>query len=326
MAAPLVLTCCVCAHLARTHAHKLAHKHARMPPWTRCAHKRPHPSERLTQPPLAFLLGRWDRVARSQSLVRPLSTLAGPAAATGGSRNLQGIFSVEGITFPPLTDFLPPLQDLKLPNIDGILKTAGMPTWEELNLPPLEQLLMPVGGMQGVQLPSLGEDVNMADDVFNSVLIQTLPAPLQKLANLDASKLKYNITALAQRYNVTLPASLSPVKLPTVPSGLPALNSLLKQAGPLLSAVGVNTTGLNLPNVTRIWALRNQRATLPPLALPKNLPSFEEVAGVITKAQKFLALAPKPDTLPSLEQVMTVVNALNKVATALQGTSKSASG
>lgn len=251
---------------------------------------------------------------------------AGPAAASAHGRNLQGVFNVQGITFPPITDFLPPLEDLKLPNISGILQAAGMPSWSDLKLPPIEQLLMPVGGPKGFQLPSLSEAMTEASDVFDSVLVQDLPAPLQKIANIDVTKLEYNISAIAARYNVSLPAALQPIKLPSVPAALPALNTLLKQAGPILAAVGVNTTGLNLPNITRIWADRNQRTTLPPLTLPKNLPSYTKLMSAVTKAQKFLALVDKSGNLPSLSQVMTVVNELNKVAATLQGASTAASG
>jgi hypothetical protein len=277
---------------------------------------------------------------------RPRSPVAGAAAsASGGARELQA-FTLPSVALPSLSAFVPELGDVKLLSVNEFLTKAGLPTWEQLGLPPLATLMKPIGGPTGLKLPSMAEVTTQANTVFRDVLTQLLPAPLQGLAKIDIAKVfpKLNATTAARaevgaaiaaathvnstlnalrrlnataaavnKVNARLPKFMQQKPLPTLPalpSGLPAFSTLLAD-------IGFNATALSSLNAAAIASKWNQPITLPSLKLPANatLPSLEQVLGAATKVSTLVSALPNNSdgSGTSLAELLALAKALNSV-------------
>jgi hypothetical protein len=279
------------------------------------------------------------------SLPSHAGSAAARAAGAGASRELQSI-TLPNVALPSLSAFVPELGDVKMLTVDQFLTKAGLPTWAQLGLPPLAELMKPVGGLQGVKLPSMAEVSTQADTVFRQVLTDLLPAPLQGLAKVNIAKVvpglnattiaraqvgaavatathlnstfttlrRLNATATAvNKVNARLPKFMRQAPLPTLPS----LPSGLPSFGALLSSFGLNATMLSGLNAAMIESKWNQPITLPPLKLPANttLPTLEQVLTVATKVSTLVSALPNNSdgSATSLAEMMAVAKAINSL-------------
>lgn len=251
-----------------------------------------------------------------------LALLAGTASASTGGRNLQQhMLQLPNLQMPPLEEFLPPLDQVNLPPLEEFLKKAGLPQWSELGLPPIQELLKPVGAGHGIRLPPLAEFAKQADQVMNQVVMEMLPPELKALVKVKLPKpkalqgiQKLNLTHIAESLNTTLPPALQNVKLPPLPDNLPPLDQLLRGV-----ASKLNLTVPAVLNLTNLKANADKPIVLPPLQLPKNMPPLEDILKGVQNAHKFLENMPKPDNMPSFDQILNVMEKVSALAGAAQG-------
>ncbi|GBF95563.1 hypothetical protein Rsub_08544 [Raphidocelis subcapitata] len=268
-------------------------------------------------------MARSSSMAAMASLLVVLALLAGCAtasalplpvgAAAPGRDLLASSSSVVPLQLPPISAFLPPTDALDFPTVDQFLAKVGLPSWEELGLPPISELMKPVGGPQGVQLPSLAEVATQANSTLAQVLADVtqdmVPASVQKFAKLSPIKLR---TVIAAAVAVGRFTNAPALRLPFIPERLPTLTQLLRAAH--VPGANATTTVLAQLNATNLAAVWDKPITVPALQLPAGLPSYEEALKAVTMAAKFLNALnalPEPGTLPSLVQVLKVVNAVH---------------
>jgi hypothetical protein len=156
----------------------------------------------------------------------PHTTTKGGAAAS--SRSLEAV-TLPTLALPALSEFLPPADMVKMMPLSDFLTKAGLPQWDELGLPPLSELLKPVGGPEGAKLPSMAQISNEANTVFQQVLATSLPPELQSLTKVAGAP-KINVTAAAKALNATaVTALINSLGLPGVNSAsLAALQSVVQ--------------------------------------------------------------------------------------------------
>lgn len=81
-----------------------------------------------------------------------------PLGSASASRELlQG--KLPKLDLPPITEFLPPLESTNLMPLNAFLNKTGLPSWDELGLPPISELMRPVGGPRPImaKFPSRAE-------------------------------------------------------------------------------------------------------------------------------------------------------------------------
>ena len=215
---------------------------------------------------------------------------------------------------------------VKFPNPDSVsimplnqfLAEAGLPSWDELGLPPISELLKPVGGPQGAKLPSPAQIAAQANSVFNDVMNQLLPSQVKgvlKFTGLASGGLRtVNATAVAKSLNITLPPALANARLPI--NATVAFLKLLQVPGTQSSVFAAMVNATN--NLQAAW---NQPIVLPPLALPKGVqvPSLDQLVAAISKAVQLAnATSPKNSQLPTLQQTVSVLSAINSALTKVQ--------
>lgn len=198
----------------------------------------------------------------------------------------------------------------------------GLPTWSELGLPPIAELMKPIGGPEEISLPSLDTAMAQANEVFNQVVYDMMPPEVKALMNIKYPNFNMSSLALAtaRALNVTVPPALLKLHLPTMPQNMPQLKTLLSNIGlnnTLLSSVGLNASALHVPaslNVAaKISSLLSSPIKMGALKLPSNMPSFDTVMSAVNQAYQFLDSLPSKDQLPTLSQIMSVINTIDKV-------------
>jgi hypothetical protein len=243
------------------------------------------------------------------------SKLPLPVGATLG-RDLLASSTVAPLELPPISAFLPPADALDFPTMDQFLAKVGLPSWEEMGLPPVSELMKPVGGPQGMQLPSLAEMATQANStlvqVLTDVTSEMVPANVQKVAKLSPIKMHTLVSGALAAGRI---ANATVFRLPGIPHGLPSLAQLLRAAR-VPGANGTTTLldQLGRVNATSLAAVWDKPITVPALDLPTGLPSYQEAVKTVVTASKLLNALnalPDPGTLPSLVQVLRVVNAVH---------------
>lgn len=225
------------------------------------------------------------------------------------ARELHGA-SLPSVALPSISAFLPNPSTVAVMPLNEFLARAGLPTWDELGLPPVSELLKPAGGPQGARLPSPAQIAARANEVLSDVSAQLLPPQARALLRLSRAAgggLKtVNASALAAGLNVSVPPALARVRLPvnTTAAVLKALKVPGTQSSLFAAAVRATSS---------IQAAWNSPITLPPLGLPKGLhgPSLDQLVVAVSRAAQLAGALPKGSELPTLGQVLTVLGALN---------------
>lgn len=211
----------------------------------------------------------------------------GGAARPGSARQLQQALHMPQLDLPPIAEFLPPIDSTNLMPLDVFLNKTGLPSWDELGLPPLSALMRPVGTPQSIfsHMPSRAEIAQMANDTMNQVLQELLPPELKALASVQLPKLQ------SAAFEKLLPQLK---KLPELPADMPKLADLLKALPPLDSS--------NLPNIPGLSKLNLKGLKLPPAG---EVMKAVEAAGQLVGNNK-------PANLPSLQEVLNIVNTIGQ--------------
>lgn len=244
-------------------------------------------------------------------------------AATNTGRALRAA-TLPALALPPITAFLPPIEDVGIDSMSSFMTRTGLPSWEELGLPPISELMKPVGGPEGAQLPSPAEIYAQASAVADQVIVNQLPKALLPTYKLAKALGLVRLPGADKNGAVNVTA----IPLPKIPKGLPTLASLLAA----LRVPGMNATATVLRQASRLdstalAAQWDKPIALPPLALPDNLPSFQQVLQTAKLAQTLMSAASAagaapaagvgsrpaaPVPLPSFADVMAVVNQIGK--------------
>lgn len=96
-------------------------------------------------------------------------------AGAASARELQQAFVVPKtpkLDLPAVREFLPSEETMNhMMSVDQFLTKSGLPTWDELGLPPISELMRPVGGARigGGKLPSRAEVAKLANDTIAQV-------------------------------------------------------------------------------------------------------------------------------------------------------------
>lgn len=125
--------------------------------------------------------------------------------------------------------------------------------------------------------PNPTKVAKLANDTITQVIQEMLPPELKALASVQLPKL-----AIAQQL-------LPGLKIPNLPSNLPPLQDLLKALPPMDAS--------NMPNI-------------PGLSLLK-LPPPNEIMKFVETASKLLGGLPKPANMPSLQEMLSIINSIS---------------
>ena len=200
----------------------------------------------------------------------------------------------QSLGLPAITEFLPPLETLNLPNIDDFLAKTGLPSWDQLGLPPLSELMKPIGDLGTFELPSVDEILSRSQTVLDSTMKDLLPAgiKLPALPRIDLKSL-IKVDSLPSLDQVLANiAKIDTSKLGiTLPNNLPPLQDVLKALQPIASALA-KLPPLDLSDTSQKIALPSMDqllASLPPL--PANMPSLDEMMRAMQGAQAVANLA-----------------------------------
>lgn len=216
---------------------------------------------------------------RSSTLIfcAALALLAGAASARS-TRELQQNFKPAKLDLPPIQAFLPDSNIVAVVNVNKILKNAGLPSWEELGLPPISELMKPVGAPRNVmdKLPSKADVAKMANETLTQVVNELLPPELKALASVQLPKLKMK--------------GFPSLRLPNMPKDLPPLADLLKALPPIDPKAQMSVPGLPM-------------AKLPPAG---------DVIKFLEQAAKLIQAMPRPSNMPSLAEVLKIINSVSQ--------------
>ena len=259
----------------------------------------------------------------------PEAVAAAPAAAAAAAvddhtrspasgRALRST-TLPALALPPITAFLPPVDAVGIASMSNFMTRSGLPTWDELGLPPIAELMKPVGGPKGAQLPSPAEIYAQAGAALDEVVAAQLPKALLPTYKLAKGLGLVRLPGTGANGAV----NISAIAVPTIPKGLPTLAALLAA----LKVPGMNATATVLReaeklNTTALAAAWEKPIAVPALALPNNLPSFQQVmaaaklANTLMNAMPLAAAGGKAATtaanVPSFAQVMSIVNQIGK--------------
>ncbi|GBF94394.1 hypothetical protein Rsub_07208 [Raphidocelis subcapitata] len=213
-----------------------------------------------------------------------LALCAGAASA----RQLQQT-KIAKLDLPPIADFLPS-PDLAMMPMSDFLKKAGLPQWEELGLPPLSELMRPVGQPKSImgKLPSRADVAKMANDTLVQVVNEMLPPELKALASVQLPRLK-------------MQQVLPTFKLPALPKDLPPLQDLLKALPPIDPKAQIQIPGL-----------------------PVKLPPAGDLVKMLEQAGQVLNSVPLPSNIPSLQEMLAVVNSVSNTVNGVIAAPKTA--
>ena len=171
------------------------------------------------------------------------------------------------VALPPLESFLPSLDGYaELPAFSEFLNKTGLPTWEEAGLPPLAELLKPLGPQKAAPpLQQFLATMNLPPGL--APLIAALP-PINLPPISDLAKLLPPLGDLVK----ILPPMQGTVNIPTIGAvdlnSLPALPFKLPPLADILNALP-KIDNLNLASIAEFLG-----KVLPPLSeLAKLLPA-----------------------------------------------------
>jgi hypothetical protein len=200
----------------------------------------------------------------------------------------------QSLGLPPITDFLPPLESLNLPNIDEFLAKTGLPSWDQLGLPPLSELMKPIGDLGTFELPSVDEILSRSQTVLDATMKDLLPAGI-KLPSLPKIDLKSLIKVDQLPSLDQVLGNIAKIDTSTLgiqmPSNLPPLQDVLSALRPIADALS-KLPPINLSDTSQKIALPSMDemlAALPPL--PENLPSLDQMLQAVQGAQAVANLA-----------------------------------
>jgi hypothetical protein len=205
------------------------------------------------------------------------------------SRDLQQLKGVAKLDLPSIQEFLPAGDVAGVVNVNKILKNAGLPSWEELGLPPISELMKPVGAPRSVmdKMPTKADVAKMANATLVQVVNELLPPELKALASVQLPKLKMSKV-------------LPMLKLPQMPAKLPPLADLLKSLPPIDPKAQ-----LSIPGVPG--------AKLPPAG---------ELIKFLEAASKYINAMPHPQNMPTLAEILKVINSVSSSVNGVVGQQK----
>jgi hypothetical protein len=245
------------------------------------------------------------------------------------------------LDLPPIQEFLPPPDKTIMP-VNDMLTKAGLPTWEELGLPSIYEFMRPVGSPRNImgKLPSRGEVAKLANETLSQVRgaasragaaaaapavasAKVLPAPCFPLPCLPLQQQQQLLHKLLQKPDPPLHPPFHPAPPDPDPQ---VVNELLPPELKALS--GVQLPKLKVAQVLPTFKLPALPKDLPPLQdLLKSLPPVDpkgatilpgvklppsgEVMKVIEGAAGVINSLPKPENLPSLQEVLSAVNTVS---------------
>ena len=162
-------------------------------------------------------------------------------------------------------------------SINQVLSKSGLPKWDELGLPPISELMKPVGAPRDVlgKMPSRAEVAKMANETLAQVVNELLPPELKALSSVKLPKFK-----MAQ--------VLPQIKLPQLPEKLPPLQDLIKALPPVDPKARLSVPGLpKLPPAgDLVKLLENAAAVLQNMPRPANMPSLQEILAVVNSVSR----------------------------------------
>ena len=172
------------------------------------------------------------------------------------------------VALPPLESFLPPLDGYaELPAFSDFLNKTGLPTWDEAGLPPLGDLLKPLGAQKAAPpLQAMLAQMNLPPGL--APLLAALP-PINLPPISDIAKLLPPLGDIVK----VLPPLQGTINIPTIGTvdlaNLPALPFKLPPLADILNALP-KIDNFNLGTIADF--------------LGKVLPPLSELAGLLPKA------------------------------------------
>jgi hypothetical protein len=155
--------------------------------------------------------------------------------------------------------------------LNELLAKTGLPQWDELGLPPIQELMKPVGPPRSAsgKLPSRADVAKLANDTLVQVVNELLPPELKALASVQLPRMR-------------LDKVLPNIKLPALPDKLPPLADLLKALPPVDPNARLPVPGVKLPPAGDVMKFLNSAAdVLGRVQKPANMPSLQEIVKVV---------------------------------------------